>query len=307
MVELKSISRPAPTESFGLEGAFTSAAPVRKTTSGGAGTEASEASRAAKHLLVKGKGEPLRPFSALETVISPVDSRQRILDTDLDPWRMICSLTMRAATGSAIGTGWLVGPRTILTAGHCVYSTTFFGGWADEIEIRAGRNGDEAPFGVVTTRRFASVDKWVESEDPDFDIGVLHLDEPLGDQVGWFAVGALPAEDLQGFLVNISGYPGDRGNGREQFFHANRVLRVTDRRIFYDVDTFGGQSGAPVWIYEEEGAAPLAVGIHAYGIGGTPSSFGITANSAPRIIPEVFDQIQAWIAEDEPATAAAGG
>ena len=38
--------------------------------------------------------------------------------------------------------------------------------------------------------------------------------------------------------------------------------------------------------------------IHAYGTGGTPAGFGITANSAPRIIPEVLDQIEAWIAAD---------
>ena len=42
----------------------------------------------------------------------------------------------------------------------------------------------------------------------------------------------------------------------------------------------------------------MAVGIHAYGIGGTPGSLGITANSAPRIIPEVFDTISGWIEQD---------
>jgi V8-like Glu-specific endopeptidase len=82
-----------------------------------------------------------------------------------------------------------------------------------------------------------------------------------------------------------------------QYFHKNRILRVTEHRLFYDVDPFGGQSGAPVWVQPEGANEPLAVGIHAYGVGGTPANLGITANSAPRIIPEVFDQIQAWIAD----------
>jgi V8-like Glu-specific endopeptidase len=186
---------------------------------------------------------------------------------------------------SAIGTGWFVGPRTLITAGHCVYDQVFFGGWAARIEIMPGRNGTATPFGTVVSGRFSSLDRWINDRDPDFDIGCIHLDEPLGETVGWFAVGALPAHELQESLINISGYPGDRDFGRVQYFHKNRILRVTERRLFYDVNTFGGQSGAPVWIQPEGSNEPLAVGIHAYGVGGTPANLGITANSAPRSIP----------------------
>jgi V8-like Glu-specific endopeptidase len=148
----------------------------------------------------------------------------------------------------------------------------------------------------VRSTRFSSVNRWVEAADPDFDIGCIHLDDPLGDEVGWFSVGALSPEELEGFLVNVSGYPGDRGGGTEQYHHRNRILRVTERRLFYDVDTFGGQSGAPVWIHETDTAPPLAVGIHAYGVGG--SADGLEANSAPRIIPGVLDQIRTWVEAD---------
>ena len=149
-----------------------------------------------------------------------------------------------------------------------------------------------------TSVRFSTIDRWIEQEDPDFDIGCIHLDKPLVEAVGWFAVGTFPADDLTGFLVNISGYPGDRGKGNEQYHSVNRVLQVSDRRIFYDVDTFGGQSGAPVWIQESTNSVPIAVGIHAYGIRGTPGILGITANSAPRMIPEVFDTVGGWIEQD---------
>jgi V8-like Glu-specific endopeptidase len=232
----------------------------------------------------------------LESIIG-TDDRVRILDTELAPWRMVCALQMRGPTGSAaIGTGWFVGPKTIVTAGHCVFSNHFFDGWASTIGVSPGRNGSEFPFGTVESAKFTSVDRWVQSEDPDFDIGCIHLSDPLGDRVGWFGVGALSPPELEGYLVNVSGYPGDRGMGTEQYHHKNRVLRVTERRVFYDVDTFGGQSGAPVWIHETDNSPPIAIGIHAYGVDGASSQ--LQANSAPRIIPEVLEQIRKWVEAD---------
>ena len=253
-------------------------------TTGYAGDTTAEVSRSLRHLAVERKERP--DLLLFETVIG-IDERVRILDTDLAPWRMICALRMRGSSGAgAIGTGWFIGPKTVLTAGHCVFSNYFFGGWASTIEVIPGLNGQGAtvgtrPYGAATSVRFSSVDRWTEHEDPDFDIGCIHLDEPLGNEVGWFAVGALPPEDLESYLVNVSGYPADRGAGAEQYHGRNRILRVSERRLFYEVDTYGGQSGAPVWICQEEDIQPLAVGIHAYGIGGTPATLGITANSAP--------------------------
>jgi len=260
-----------------------------------------ETSRSLRFLAVKGKSEPLHKrggvHSALESIIGPSDDRVRILDTDLSPWRMVCALRLHGKSGvGAIGTGWLVGPKTIITAGHCVFSNYFFGGWAETIEVSPGRNGSDFPYGTFVSNDFSSIDRWVNDEAPDFDIGCIHIAEPIGENVGWFGVGALSPAELVDYLVNVSGYPGDRGMGTEQYHHKNRVLRVTERRVFYDVDTFGGQSGAPVWIHESDNSPPLVIGIHAYGVGGAPS--GLEANSAPRILPEVLEQIKNWVELD---------
>ena len=53
-----------------------------------------------------------------------------------------------------------------------------------------------------------------------------------------------------------------------------------------------------MWIHEAEQSPPLAVGVHAYGVGGTPADLGITANSAPRIIPEVLDRLAGGVEQD---------
>jgi glutamyl endopeptidase len=118
--------------------------------------------------------------------------------------------------------------------------------------------------------------------------------------VGTFAIGVLPDAELANRLVNVSGYPVVPGNGRLQYFHANRVKALTPRRVFYDVDTMGGQSGSPVWVYLDKSDIPTVVGIHAYGVGGVPASLGgLAANSGPRILPEVMDVMKGWIARGQ--------
>jgi V8-like Glu-specific endopeptidase len=99
-------------------------------------------------------------------------------------------------------------------------------------------------------------------------------------------------------MVNVSGYPADRGGGKELWWARNRIKAVTRRRIFYDVDTMGGQSGAPAFIVTEAGGTPAVIGIHAYGIGATPAELVMELNSAPRIVPEVADLIRSWVEVD---------
>lgn len=256
---------------------------------------------AARKRLVSGKrAEPLIPRGSLvttETVIG-VDERTRVLDTEPAPWRMICSLTINAPFGMFIGTGWFAGPKTIITAGHCVFDDEQMGGWAESILVIPGRDETDEPFGRITAKRFSTVDRWLINRDPDFDIAAIHLDEPKGDNTGWFGTASFPDAELKDFMVNVAGYPGDRGNGEQLWWARNRIRAVTQRRIFYDVDTFGGQSGGPAFVLQTPTAAPTVVGIHAYGTGGTPSSIPMEVNSAPRIIPEIVDQIAAWIAAD---------
>jgi len=262
---------------------------------GNAGSATGEVSRSAKYLAVKGRLEGLigGPPSAIESVIGP-DERTRIVDTELAPWRRICALRVLSPAGNFIGTGWFAGPRTVITAGHCVFHRQM-SGWATRITVIPGRNGTEMPYGEASSTRFSSLNYWTETTNPDYDIGAIHLETSFGDQVGWFSTAVLSDADIPGYLINISGYPGDRGLGNEQYFHANRILRVTNSRVFYSNDTAQGQSGSPVWIYPAADAEPMAIGIHNYGVGGTPADYNITANSATRIVPEVLDQMRAWI------------
>lgn len=292
MVELKTVHKPEP---GGTGGEVGTVVPKRGREATPASKNAALPAARVGRPFVVGRSDRPRMPNGLETVIG-TDERTRILDTEQPPFSMICALDIDGPWGRFVGTGWFAGPKTLITAGHCVFDRTQMGGWARSIEVTPGRDGDEKPFASVTATKFSSLDRWIEAADADFDIGAIHLDQPLGDQVGWFGVASLPDEELKDFLVNVSGYPGDRG-GTQQWWAMNRVRAVSPRRIFYDVDTTGGQSGAPVYVFENASAPPLVVGIHAYGTGGTPSGIAMEVNSAPRMIPEVVDQVRRWIEE----------
>jgi glutamyl endopeptidase len=161
--------------------------------------------------------------------------------------------------------------------------------------VSPGRNGDSVPWVTVRATRFSALQQWINSADADYDIGCIQLSEPLADTVGYFKIASLSDSDLTNALVNVSGYPGDPDDGRRKYFHANRVLRTSARRVFYDVDTYGGQSGSPVWVQSSPAAEPQAIAVHAYGTGGTAPSLGITANSGPRLSAEIVATVKEWL------------
>ncbi len=244
--------------------------------------------------------------SGLLSVIG-ADDRQQIGDTRALPWRMVCSLRLRSANGGVfVGTGWFVGPRTVLTAGHCILDRRV--GAFVSIDVMPGRSGNLRPFGhlSVTAAEAEVHPDWAEGFDPDRDVGVLHLPEPLGERTGWFAIASPEDALLQGYLVNVAGYPAEIADrpthGRELWWHKDAVASLSPERIFYTTDTSGGQSGGPVFAYDDAADGPIAVGIHAYGV---PRRFGLQpvteANSAPRIDPALAEIIQGWIARGEEA------
>jgi glutamyl endopeptidase len=215
------------------------------------------------------------------------DDRVPVMPPQIDenPWRQICALRITAATGGQfVGTGWFIGPNVVATAGHCVY-LQHEGGWATEIAVVPGKDGDEEPFGRARSQSFASVHGWVSEHSRDFDYGVIFLDEPLGEQVGNFAVEAQLDAELTGAIARVSGYPADRDLAVRQYFHERLLDDVNETRLFYRIDTFGGQSGSPIW-RQTEGRPAVAIGIHTAG--------GATANSGTRISEPVLDNLIAW-------------
>ena len=223
-----------------------------------------------------------------DRLIIGTDDRLPVADTRLIPFRSICALRITAATGELlIGTGWLIGPQTLITAGHCVHIRRL-GGWAQSIEVIPALARDSRPFGSAVSRRFYSVDGWVSSADKEFDYGAIHLDAPLSDP-GFLVAQALPDAALVHAPATLCGYPVDhRPNGHRgdhQYYHAWRIASVGAQTLQYDIDTVGGQSGSPIWC-AGDGGTPVVVGIHTTG--------GVLGNSGTRVTAAVMNNLSAW-------------
>ncbi|WP_280504065.1 trypsin-like serine peptidase [Nocardia farcinica] len=231
------------------------------------------------------------PSVPTEERIFGTDDRVQVTATANYPWRANASLLITAADNSRwIGTGWFLGPHTLGTAGHVVFiknsGVPGRDGWVRSIQVIPGRNGSNQPFGsiVVSGNAFRSVTGWTVNGDQNFDYGAIVLpNDTLGNRTGWFGFGAYNDATLLAATADISGYPGDKPAGT-QWFHASRVASVNERKVFYQADTMGGQSGSAV--YRIVDGQRMAFGIHAYG--------GATANSATRINTSVFGNLLAW-------------
>jgi V8-like Glu-specific endopeptidase len=221
---------------------------------------------------------------AFESVFGQ-DDRVLVGNTTPYPWRTICKLEITAADGARFGcSGALIGPRTVLTNGHCLYMHDH-GGWVRSVRVIPGKNGASEPYGSATSTFYHSVTGWTQSQSSNYDYGVVVLpsNAKLGNTVGWMGLANLSFFSLLGLNVNNSGYPGDKPYGT-QWWNSNNVLMVTDRRLFYRLDTYGGQSGSPVWRYKD--GQRHIVAVHNTG--------GSVYNGSVRLSKPVFDNLVSW-------------
>jgi len=137
---------------------------------------------------------PTRRFQ-LETereteIIGPIDTRTCVTNTGAMPFRFICSLEVG---GKSCCSGTLIGPRTVLTAGHCLVNLCLRPGLAPSA-MRAipGRNGGASlrePFGSSS---LAGLQLAPGFNAPGFgngsarDYGVAILKDPVGNSSGWW-------------------------------------------------------------------------------------------------------------------------
>lgn len=240
-----------------------------------------------------------------ENVIG-VDNRVVVSNTSMTPWRCICHLEVEYERGPVgFGTGFLVSEHAVITAAHVLVDRST-DGWnrprkARRVRVVPGRNGALAPYGYFVSEKFEVPDGWAAANaDQDgasaFDYAAVFVPDDLkiseenyGKRLGYFGLKAFTDDEAARkslLFVNNAGYPheADKPYGT-LWYNAGRVGKVGDTFVEYLVDTEGGQSGSPVYFFDEKKNERYVIAIH---------TTGDFVNRGLRITAKVFDQVRTW-------------
>ena len=170
-------------------------------------------------------------------------------------------------------TAYLVGPRHLITAAHCVHPGTntraIYSGSRLTFYLRRNCNSYGITYGVSEVLVYS---EYRNRGSVDHDFACLLLTSTVSEWMGFQYRDPMPTVSGE-----ICGYPGDK-KGTYNCFYCSRctdVQRVpsgwfgwsrNDKRLQYTCDTVGGMSGSPVMTSDHDSTSQLySYGVHAQG------------------------------------------
>ena len=165
--------------------------------------------------------------------------------------------------------GVLVGPKLAVTAAHCLWNKK------TRQPMPAGSLRFVAGYDRGQYLAFAAVERTVVSPGWRFDApygpalaaqdwALLLLAEPLGDKVGWVALGAAP--DPADWLVTV-GYGQDKAHIPAAHLGCHVAGRLDSGVLTHDCDAVHGDSGAPVLVWKNGAPTLAAIHVATFGFG----------------------------------------
>ena len=228
------------------------------------------------------------------SIIPPEDERERILDTTISPYRKVAHLEMNFGEhGVDTCTGWFIGPLTVITAGHCLFDREYMS-WSEQVKVIPARDETDEPLGfemvIANANNVFSTKGWVDYGYADYDLGAIILpDSTLGNLSGWFNFGYFSNNYLS-LLENLTltGYPHDKDPEYSMWTSIGNLTHIDNQMVLYDMDTYHGQSGSPIYFASDSTFTTIA--IHAYGY----PCLGEDSNCGPKINKSVADLFELW-------------
>lgn len=221
------------------------------------------------------------------------DGREQIGETTNYPYSAIALIKIDwpGLIPTSYGTAWIIADNIAVTAGHCLYDTEE-DVWAKSITLYAAKDGLgfwNNPYGTVKSKKLCIAQNYIDYETSDYDWGLIALKENISDETGIINFTYASNSQLTNANIEISGYPYGDGliHDFRQLTMSGTISSFTDRRLYYTVDTTGGQSGSPIL-----GANHVAYGIHTHGTNNG------TYNSGTRITEAMYNTFHSFIAEN---------
>ncbi|TQN65345.1 Glutamyl endopeptidase [Colletotrichum shisoi] len=190
-----------------------------------------------------------------------------------------------------MGTGWLIRPNLLVTAGHVVYDWSRGLGEAREIRCYIGYSG-AASVGKphVQTRsatKIVTTAEWLSTKADRTrakDVAFIQVDRDFEGNLSLFKFSINTPVAGRGSNLGVIGYPGDKSLRNEdtgenemgaEMYEAFQdtdydIAKSQRNMIEYKISTYGGQSGAPI----VRRGDMMVIGTHCYGGGGFESNSG---------------------------------
>jgi V8-like Glu-specific endopeptidase len=233
------------------------------------------------------------------------DNRVRVTNTDREPWNSIVDLDISfPAAQYATCTGFFISRRIVATAAHCLYNGETRQ-WAETVIVYPGRDGGNKRFGSrqVSKTALHIPSEWIANPyNVRYDYGAIILpDDVLGNAVGWFDYGYFNDTYLLSTIGHHAGYPSDKidylvpdcvfPGGCQLWYNFDPIIKQEGHDfnyfIHYEIDTFQGQSGGPIW-------AQICINpIYHYVIGIATHDYGQINNFGTRFTKEIAQFYQA--------------
>jgi V8-like Glu-specific endopeptidase len=206
----------------------------------------------------------------------------------------ICFLTSFYANATTTGTGFLIGPRVVLTAAHNLFDPLDGrGGFAQALRVQFPGTSSLSAFDIGPNdydtsspwkSRDASLDKVTRGMSA-FDYGVIRLPQSIDSVVTPMA---FAVDNAQLGRVNVAGFPGAENLGTFKGAQIDteipagppELAAFVPSRLFYALPTLPGMSGGPVW--RDGPAGPIACGIHT-SLANAFTATGVALGSAVRL------------------------